>query len=82
MKIDYENFKKSFVHVFANITDTKKYENKRTTNKLLQMMFLSVTNQFRTPLNAFTNVLQILEANYISELEILQPLLKINKGYK
>jgi len=67
--INYYPFERSFMHVFVDVTDTKKYEQQRTVNELLHLMFSSVSHEFRTPLNAFTNSLFMLEANYKQVIE-------------
>ena len=63
VKVHWEDYNTSFMHVFINMTHTKKYETEKSTNELLQLTFSNVSHEFRTPLNAFTNALAILEEN-------------------
>ena len=54
----------SFIHVFINTTAIKQFEIEKTRNDCLQLMFSSISHEFRTPLNAFSNSLLLLESNY------------------
>ena len=60
------------MHVFLNTTQVKKYEKEKALNKCLQLMFSSVSHEFRTPLNAFSNALNLLEINDSTLLEVLR----------
>ena len=59
------------MHVFINTTHIKKFEKERSLNKCLQLMFSSVSHEFRTPLNAFSNALNLLEYNWKSISNII-----------
>ena len=65
---DNEN---SFVHVFINTTTIKRFEMEKTRNEVLQMMFSSVSHEFRTPINAFTNSMLLIESIYQQFLDKL-----------
>ena len=52
--------------MFVNWTHIKNFETEKTRNECLQLMFASVSHEFRTPLNAFTNSIFLLENNYQS----------------
>lgn len=55
---------KSYMHVFTNVSSTKKLEKEKATNKALNMMLSSVSHEFRTPINALSNSLCLLEMNF------------------
>ena len=48
----------------------KQYEKERATNKCLQIMFSSVSHEFRTPLNTFSNAITLLNSNISQILKI------------
>ena len=54
----------SFIHVFVNTTAVKQIEVEKARNEWLQLMFSSVSHEFRTPLNAFSNSALLLESSY------------------
>ena len=56
--------KHSFIHVFVNTTAVKQIEVEKARNEWLQLMFSSVSHEFRTPLNAFSNSALLLESSY------------------
>ena len=59
--VAWENNKLSFMHVFVDMTNVQNLEKIKATNKCQQLMFSSVSHEFRTPLNAFVNSTQIVE---------------------
>ena len=66
----------SFIHVFINTTTIKQFEIEKTRNDCLQLMFSSISHEFRTPLNAFSNSSLLLESNYndlLQKLSIFVP---------
>ena len=67
----------AYLHVFANISSIKKLEKVRATNKCLHIMFASISHEFRTPLNAFTNVVDLIKINF----EMSQDIIKSNANY-
>ena len=71
IKVVWENSKNSFIHVFINTSALKKFEMERAKNECLQLMFSSVSHEFRTPLNAFTNSIVMLESNFTQILNNL-----------
>ena len=64
----WEDNDNSFIHVFVNTTAIKKYEMEKSRNEVMQLMFSSVSHEFRTPINAFTNSISFIESNYNSFL--------------
>ena len=62
----------SYMHVFSNITCAKRLEKERAINKCLNMMFSSVSHEFRTPINAFSNAINLLEINFDSVNNMLK----------
>ena len=64
LKVKWIHSKDSFIHVFVNATTIKKFEKEKARNEWLQLMFSSVSHEFRTPINAFMNSIQFLESNY------------------
>ena len=64
MQVDWNDNKNSFIHVFANTTSLKNFEMEKARNECLQLMFSSVSHEFRTPINAFSNSIQLVELNY------------------
>ena len=63
LKVNWENSKDAFMHVFINTTHFKKLEKAKATNECLRVMFSSISHEFRTPINAFSNALSLLEMN-------------------
>ena len=64
VKVKWGTNKNSFIHVFVNTTAFKQFEVEKARNECLQLMFSSISHEFRTPLNAFTNSVLLLESNY------------------
>ena len=60
----WKNNDNSFIHVFVNTTAVKKFEMEKSRNEVMQLMFSSVSHEFRTPINAFTNSIALIEWNY------------------
>ena len=52
------------MHVFINTSSVKKLEKEKATNKCLRIMFSSISHEFRTPLNAFMNAVELLKLNF------------------
>jgi signal transduction histidine kinase len=63
IKVNWEENKNAYLHVFINTTSISKLEEEKAKNKCMQIMFSSVSHEFRTPLNAFTNSLALIEMN-------------------
>ena len=59
VKVRWMN-KDSYVHMFINTTQVKKLAEERANRECQQIMFASLSHDMRTPLNAFTNSLQLL----------------------
>ena len=58
-----DNDEDSFMHVFINTTQIQKLEQIKATNRCQKIMFSSVSHEFRTPLNAFFNSLELIGTN-------------------
>ena len=63
IKVSWEEFDTAYMHVFVNSTSVKKLEKEKAMNKCLHIMFSSVSHEFRTPINAFSNALTLLAIN-------------------
>ena len=61
----------SFLHVFVNVSSIKRFEKERATNKCLHIMFASISHEFRTPLNAFMNAVDLIQLNHNSAFELI-----------
>ena len=57
IKVNWDRNKESFMHSFIDTSQVRKLEEVRATNKCQQTMFASVSHEFRTPINAFSNSL-------------------------
>ena len=66
MQVDWNDNSNSYIHVFVNTTAVKHFEMEKARNECLQLMFSSVSHEFRTPINAFSNSMQLIELNYHS----------------
>ena len=74
--------KYSYIHVFVNTTAIKQIEVEKTRNDWLQLMFSSISHEFRTPLNAFSNSVLLLESNYkqlLHKIDRLVPKVLVDK---
>ena len=78
IKITWETSSNSYIHIFVNTTMTKNFEKEKATNKCLNIMFSSVSHEFRTPINAFINAVELLEMNFgrINQIVLPQNALK------
>lgn len=61
IKVTWENNKKSFMHIFVDTTGIKKLEEEKAKINCQNIMFASVSHEFRTPINAFENSLQLIK---------------------
>ena len=61
IQVLWANNPSSFMHVFINTTQVRKLEEMKAKNKWQKLMFASASHEFRTPLNAFVNSLQIID---------------------
>ena len=64
LRVNWNNNKNSFIQVLINTTTIKHYEMEKTKNECLQLMFSSISHEFRTPINAFSNSMLLIESNY------------------
>ena len=63
VKVRWMN-KDSYVHMFINTTQVKKLAEERANRECQQIMFASLSHDMMTPLNAFTNTLQLLHISF------------------
>ena len=70
--VKWENNKNSYIHVFNNTTTLKKFEQEKTRNECIHLMLSSISHEFRTPINAFSNSMYLLESNYLLLLQKLK----------
>ena len=59
--VNWENNKSSILHVFIDTSEIRRLERVKAANKCQQVMFAWISHEFRTPLNAFINSLQLIE---------------------
>lgn len=74
IKLKWVGQSDAYLHVFHDITCLKQYEKEKAINKCLHIMFSSVSHEFRTPLNAFSNAISLLESNIKWITESVMPL--------
>jgi signal transduction histidine kinase len=77
MQVTWEKNKKSFMHIFVDTTNVKRLEEEKAKIKCQNIMLASVSHEFRTPLNAFENSLQLIKLK-VDELASLIMPIKIN----
>ena len=82
LKVKWKNNQDSFIHVFINTTAVKKFEKEKARNECLQLMFSSVSHEFRTPINAFMNSIQFLESNYQETIYKIDTMIQGNLPFK
>ena len=63
-KVNWNNHKDSYMHVFVNTTQVKKLEKERANREYQQIMFASLSHELRTPLNAFSNSLGLIQFTF------------------
>lgn len=63
IRVEWNQSDRAFLHVFINTTYLKKLEEAKSINKCLHIMFSSISHEFRTPINAFSNALALLKVN-------------------
>ena len=61
IKVMWENNKESFMHAFINTTQIRKLEEERAKSKWHHLILASVSHEFRTPINAFVNALNLID---------------------
>ena len=60
IKVNWEDNRHSYLHVFIDTSQIKKLEEERAKSQCQQLMFASVSHELRTPLNAFVNSQQLI----------------------
>ena len=60
IKVNWNDNKHSYLHVFIDTTKIKKLEEESAKSKYQQLMFSSISHELRTPLNAFVNSTQLI----------------------
>ena len=81
IKVNWKN-RDSFMHVFVNTTQIKRLEEERANREWQQLMFASLSHDMRTPLNAFSNSLKLIDLTFD---EVKKKILKhreINESYE
>jgi two-component system, sensor histidine kinase len=61
MKVTWEKNPVSFMHLLVDTTDVRVLEEEKAKVKCQNIMLASVSHEFRTPLNAFDNSLQLIK---------------------
>ena len=64
MKVNWNSKKDSYMHVFIDNTDIQKLEEAKNHIRCQKIMFASSSHEFRTPLNAIINSLDLVEIRY------------------
>ena len=72
IKVTWDKVKQSYLHVFINTTEVKKLAKVKAINKWQEIMFASVSHEFRTPINAFSNALSMIKFNFNKVREVLE----------
>ena len=62
--VQWDGNNNSFIHVFINTTAVKQFEMEKTRNEVLHLMFSNISHEFRTPINAFSNSMSLIELGY------------------
>jgi signal transduction histidine kinase len=70
MKVTWEKNPSSFMHLLVDTTDVRVLEEEKAKVKCQNIMLASVSHEFRTPLNAFDNSLQLIKMNLDQLIEI------------
>jgi two-component system, sensor histidine kinase and response regulator len=70
MKVTWEKNPSSFMHLLVDTTDVRVLEEEKAKVKCQNIMLASVPHEFRTPLNAFDNSLQLIKMNLDQLIEI------------
>lgn len=68
IRVLWEDNRESFMHTFINTTQVRKLEEERAKSKWHHLMLASVSHEFRTPINAFVNSLNLIDF-LVKELE-------------
>jgi signal transduction histidine kinase len=61
MKVKWEKETEAFMTIFIDMTNVKKLEEEKAKYLCQKRMFASVSHEFRTPLNAFENSLELIK---------------------
>lgn len=73
MKVLWEENPDSYMHIFIDSTNIKRLEEEKAKTSCQQLMFASVSHEFRTPLNAFENSLDLIKMNFDGILKSMKP---------
>ena len=72
MKVVWEKNFDAFMHIFVDTTNVKKLEEVKAKSSCQKVMFASISHEFRTPLNAFENSLNLIKAKHDSILKDIE----------
>lgn len=64
VKVKWNECEESYMHMFVDTTTIKEWEKEKATNKWLHAMFSSVSHEFRTPINAISNSIDLMILNF------------------
>ena len=79
-KVIWEN-KEGYMHVFVNTTQVKKLGEERAIRECQQIMFTSLSHDMRTPLNAFSNSLKLIDLTFDEIKKKIVKHREINESY-
>ena len=77
IRVSWDQNNDSFMHSFIDTSQVRKLEEVRATNKCQQTMFASVSHEFRTPINAFSNSLLLVRMKVDEIQQIIKSFPKI-----
>lgn len=63
IKVKWRKLNNSYMHMFIDTTHIKNLEKQKAINKCQHIMLSSISHEFRTPINAFSNSLEMLKFN-------------------
>lgn len=66
------NNKHSYMHVFIDTTNVRRLETAKVKHSLQHKLFASASHEFRTPLNAFSNALNLMRMSYSNVKQTLE----------
>lgn len=64
IKVKWKNLSNAYMHIFIDTENIRRLEKQKAINKCQNIMLSSVSHEFRTPINAFSNALELLKMNF------------------
>lgn len=64
MRVKWNKQHNSFMHLFIDTGSIKNLEKQKAINKCQHIMLSSISHEFRTPMNAFSNALELLKITF------------------